>query len=51
MLDERVEGLSLGAADYLLKPVRREELLSALARVGVRSDPNADVRPIGSDRP
>ena len=34
VLDERMKGLSLGAADYLLKPVSREELLDALARVG-----------------
>ena len=42
MLDERARGLSLGAAEYLLKPVRRTELLSALARVGVRSAPIGD---------
>jgi DNA-binding response OmpR family regulator len=50
MLDERAEGLSLGAAEYLLKPVRREELLSALARVGVRSEPRAvEAPPLGSE--
>ena len=32
MLDERVKGLSLGAADYLVKPVSRDDLLAALAR-------------------
>ena len=35
MLDERTKGLSLGAADYLLKPVSREELLAAMARARV----------------
>ena len=39
MLDERGKGLALGAADYLVKPVSREDLLAALhpiipARVG-----------------
>jgi DNA-binding response OmpR family regulator len=31
-LDERGKGLALGAADYLVKPVGRDELLDALAR-------------------
>jgi DNA-binding response OmpR family regulator len=35
ILDERSRGLSLGAADYLIKPVGREELVGALGRVGV----------------
>jgi signal transduction histidine kinase/CheY-like chemotaxis protein len=39
MLDERGKGLALGAADYLVKPVRRDDLLASLrpiipARVG-----------------
>jgi signal transduction histidine kinase/CheY-like chemotaxis protein len=33
MLDERGRGLALGAADYLVKPIAREELLDALIRV------------------
>jgi signal transduction histidine kinase/DNA-binding response OmpR family regulator len=33
MVDERGKGLALGAADYLVKPVARGELLEALARV------------------
>jgi signal transduction histidine kinase/CheY-like chemotaxis protein len=32
MLDERGKGLALGAVEYLVKPVGREELLEALAR-------------------
>jgi signal transduction histidine kinase/CheY-like chemotaxis protein len=32
VLDERLKGLALGAADYLVKPVAREELVGALAR-------------------
>ena len=33
MLDERGKGFSLGAADYLVKPVQREALLDTLRRV------------------
>jgi CheY-like chemotaxis protein len=32
MLDQRGKGFALGAADYLVKPVERDELLEALAR-------------------
>jgi signal transduction histidine kinase/DNA-binding response OmpR family regulator len=32
MLDERGKGIALGAAEYLVKPVRRHELRSALLR-------------------
>jgi CheY-like chemotaxis protein/anti-sigma regulatory factor (Ser/Thr protein kinase) len=35
IVDERPRGLALGAAEYLLKPVRREDLVTALHRVGV----------------
>lgn len=35
ILDERARGLALGASDYLIKPVGREELVGALRRVGV----------------
>jgi CheY-like chemotaxis protein len=33
MLDERGKGFSLGAADYLVKPVQRDALLNTLRRV------------------
>ncbi len=33
MLDERPRGLALGAADYLVKPVSRDDLVAALRRV------------------
>jgi DNA-binding response OmpR family regulator len=32
MLDERGAGMALGAAEYLIKPVDRREVLGALAR-------------------
>jgi signal transduction histidine kinase/ActR/RegA family two-component response regulator len=34
ILDERSRGMTLGATDYLVKPVGREELVGALRRVG-----------------
>jgi CheY-like chemotaxis protein len=34
VVDERSRGLALGAAEYLLKPVGRDDLLAALRRVG-----------------
>ncbi len=34
VVDDRARGLALGAEEYLLKPVRREDLLGALERVG-----------------
>jgi signal transduction histidine kinase/DNA-binding response OmpR family regulator len=35
MLDERGKGFALGAAEYLVKPVKRDDLLSALRRFAV----------------
>jgi CheY-like chemotaxis protein len=35
VVDDRARGLALGAAAYLLKPVSRDDLLAALAGVGV----------------
>jgi CheY-like chemotaxis protein len=32
--DDRARGMALGAAAYLFKPVRRDDLLAALQRVG-----------------
>jgi signal transduction histidine kinase/ActR/RegA family two-component response regulator len=41
ILDERSRGISLGASDYLIKPVGREELVGALRRTGgVRTAPS-----------
>jgi signal transduction histidine kinase/DNA-binding response OmpR family regulator len=35
IVDQRGRGFALGAADYLVKPISREELLNALHRVGL----------------
>jgi DNA-binding response OmpR family regulator len=35
ILDERPRGLAAGAADYLVKPLARDDLLKALRRTGV----------------
>ena len=34
ILDEKSRGMALGAAEYLVKPVGREDLVGALRRVG-----------------
>jgi len=44
VVDERPRGLSLGADEYLLKPVRRDDLVGALQRVGAVA-----ARPVGTD--
>jgi signal transduction histidine kinase len=41
ILDEKARGLAAGAADYLTKPVRRDDLLDALRRVRVLPVGNA----------
>ena len=48
VLDERAKGLALGAAEYLVKPVSRDDLMAALARV--RVVPAAGAAGAGSDR-
>jgi signal transduction histidine kinase/CheY-like chemotaxis protein len=48
MVDERGKGLALGAADYLVKPVGREDLLNALAHVSALP-PQAKVLAIDDD--
>ena len=35
VLDERAKGLALGAAEYLVKPTSRDDVMAALARVRV----------------
>ncbi len=40
VVDDRSRGLALGADVYLLKPVRREELVDALRQVGVATEPS-----------
>lgn len=45
IIDERQRGLQLGAAAYLLKPVRRDDLLDALRGHGLDLDPSEAVSP------
>ena len=44
VVDERRRGLAMGAADYLLKPVARDDLLEALRRLGVLDPAPANAR-------
>jgi signal transduction histidine kinase/ActR/RegA family two-component response regulator len=37
IVDERSRGLAMGASEYLMKPVARDQLLGALSRVGLAS--------------
>lgn len=43
VVDDRPRGLAMGAAAYLIKPIGRDDLLTALARAGIVSAP--PVRP------
>jgi signal transduction histidine kinase/ActR/RegA family two-component response regulator len=38
IVDERSQGLAMGASEYLVKPVARDQLLGALSRVGLALD-------------
>jgi CheY-like chemotaxis protein len=42
IVDERARGVALGAAEYLVKPIAREDLLAALAAVGAPSQTPAN---------
>jgi len=48
IVDERARGVAMGAADYLVKPIARDDLLRALAAVGTpvqeRREPGQGVR-------
>jgi signal transduction histidine kinase/ActR/RegA family two-component response regulator len=48
IVDEPGRGYACGAAEYLIKPVRREDLLGALARVGVPAGPRSSDTPAGA---
>jgi CheY-like chemotaxis protein len=50
IVDEPARGRLLGAAEYLTKPVRREDLLDALRRVGVPGPPEPAQVAEGADR-
>ncbi len=50
MLDERGKGFALGAADYLVKPVNRDELLATLRRFTADGEgPNAPFKVLAID--
>jgi signal transduction histidine kinase/CheY-like chemotaxis protein len=49
MVDERGRGFALGAAEYLVKPVSRDDFLSALSRVIVLPDSNRSLLAIDDD--
>jgi signal transduction histidine kinase/DNA-binding response OmpR family regulator len=49
MVDERGKGFALGAAEYLVKPVGRDEVLAALARVSALPDTDQTLVSIGED--
>jgi CheY-like chemotaxis protein len=49
MLDERGRGFALGAAEYLVKPVSREDMVSALARVRVLPETTRTLLAIDDD--
>jgi signal transduction histidine kinase/CheY-like chemotaxis protein len=42
ILDERGKGFALGAADYLVKPVQREELIAAIKRFSIPTKLNSE---------
>jgi DNA-binding response OmpR family regulator len=47
--EERGKGFALGTADYLVKPVSREELVNALERVGLKRRPREVVTILAID--
>ena len=49
MLDERGRGFALGAAEYLVKPVGKEQLLAALYRAAAMPEPTHTVVAIDDD--
>jgi signal transduction histidine kinase/DNA-binding response OmpR family regulator len=49
ILDQRGRGFALGAAEYLVKPVSREDVLGALTRVRVLSHPRRTLLAIDDD--
>jgi CheY-like chemotaxis protein len=49
IMEQRGKGFTLGAADYLVKPMSREELVSALQRVGLSRRPREAVTILAID--
>jgi CheY-like chemotaxis protein len=50
IIDERAKGIALGAAEYLVKPIGRDDLLQALERVRVLDPAQVHERGIGLDK-
>jgi signal transduction histidine kinase/ActR/RegA family two-component response regulator len=51
ILDERAQALALGAAEYLVKPVGRDDVLGALRRVGALPVDVVNQHPAGTEAP
>jgi signal transduction histidine kinase/ActR/RegA family two-component response regulator len=51
MLDERPQALALGASEYLVKPVGRDDVLGALRRVGALPSDLIDKDPVMRETP
>jgi CheY-like chemotaxis protein len=50
VIDERAKGIALGAAEYLVKPIGRDDLLQALKRVRVLYPAKVDETGVGMDK-
>jgi YesN/AraC family two-component response regulator len=50
VIDERAKGIALGAAEYLVKPIGRDDLLQALKRVRVLYPAKVDETGVGLDK-
>jgi ActR/RegA family two-component response regulator len=49
IIDERAKGIALGAAEYLVKPIGRDDLLQALERIRVLDPAPLHEKEVGLD--
>jgi CheY-like chemotaxis protein len=49
IVDEKARGLALGADDYLIKPVTRDDLVRALRKVGALTNASPEARGPSAD--